>query len=60
MIKPAPNAVFKKAPLALAIPFLMAAQAQALQFYNEGIEGSLDSQLSIGSTWREQEQNQTL
>ncbi len=60
MIKPAPSAMFKKAPLALAIPFIMAAQAQALQFYNQGIEGSFDSQLSIGSSWRMQEQNQTL
>ena len=38
--------------LALAVPFLMAAQAQGVEFNLGEIEGSFDSQLSLGSSWR--------
>ena len=42
----------RKKYLAVAIPLIMAAQAQSLEFYSNGIEGSINSQISIGSSWR--------
>jgi len=50
----------KKAHLAAAIPLIMAAQAQGYEFYTGGIEGSITSQLSIGSSWRLEEQDDDL
>ena len=50
----------KKAHLAAAIPLIMAAQAQGYEFYTGGIEGSITSQLSIGSSWRLEEQDEAL
>jgi len=38
--------------LALVVPFIMAAQAQGVEFNIGAIEGSFDSQLSLGSSWR--------
>ncbi len=38
--------------LAAAIPLIMAANVQGLEFYTGGIEGSFDSQFSMGSSWR--------
>ena len=38
------------------IPLMVAAQAQGLEFYKNGIEAQLDSQISIGSSWRMEDQ----
>jgi hypothetical protein len=38
--------------LALIVPLLMAAQAQSLEFYSGEIEGSFHSDISMGSSWR--------
>lgn len=46
----------RKKYLALAIPLLMAAQAQGVEFNMGQIEGSFDSQLSMGSSWRVENQ----
>lgn len=46
--------------LGLSIPLLMAHQSHGFQFYAGGIEGTLDSQLSIGSSWRVEAQKETL
>ncbi len=46
------KALGRKKYLAVAIPLLMAAQVQALEFNLGQIEGSFDSQLSMGSSWR--------
>jgi hypothetical protein len=42
----------RKKYLALAIPLLMAAQAQSIEFNMGQIEGSFDSQFTMGSSWR--------
>jgi len=46
-----------KKRLALCIPLFMAAQAQGIEFNLGDIEGSLNSQLSIGSSWRVEQQD---
>mgnify|MGYP000001358588 FL=1 len=46
--------------LALAIPLIMAAQAQGVEFNVGAIEGSFDSQLSLGSSWRVEGQDASL
>ncbi len=46
------KALGRKKYLATAIPLLMAAQAQSFEFFMGEIEGSLDSQISMGSSWR--------
>ncbi len=51
---------FKKKYLPLAIPMALATQAQALEFYNGGLEGSFNSQLSLGSSWRVEDQDDFL
>ncbi len=50
----------RKKYLALAIPLLMAAQAQGLQINFGQIEGSFDTQISMGSSWRVESQDQSL
>ena len=47
----------RKKYLALAIPLLMAAQAQGVEFNMGQIEGSFDSQISMGSSWRVENQD---
>ena len=47
----------RKKYLTLAIPLLMAAQAQGVEFNMGQIEGSFDSQISIGSSWRVEDQD---
>jgi hypothetical protein len=42
----------RKKYLAAAIPLILAAQAQGVEFYVVDVEMSLDTQLSIGSSWR--------
>ncbi len=49
-----------KKPLAIIIPILMAAQAQSFEFYSGNIEGSFDSDISIGSSWRVENIDQDL
>ena len=50
----------RKKILALAIPLVMAAQAQSFEFYTGGIEGSFDSEISMGSSWRVEGQDDSL
>ncbi len=50
----------RKKILALAIPLVMAAQAQSFEFYTGGIEGSFDSEISMGSSWRVEAQDESL
>jgi len=50
----------RKKYLAVAIPLIMAAQAQAIEFYGNGIEANLDSQISIGSSWRMENSSENL
>ncbi len=59
-IKTASSLLLKKKYLALAIPLLMAAQTQGVEFNMGQIQGSLDSQLSVGSSWRVESQDQSL
>ncbi len=49
-----------KKHLAVAVGLVMAAQAQGIEFYAGGVEGNLGTQLSMGSSWRLEEQNKTL
>jgi len=42
----------RKKILAAAIPLIMAAQAQGIEFYAGGVEASLDSKVSLGQGWR--------
>ena len=49
-----------KKRLAAAIPLIMAAQAQSYEFFMGEIEGSLDSQISMGSSWRTEKQDANL
>ncbi len=44
----------RKKILALAIPLMMAAQAQGFEFSMGDLEGQVDSQISMGSSWRTQ------
>ncbi len=50
----------RKKYLAVAIPLIMAAQAQALQMDIGEIEVSFDSQFSLGSSWRVEGQDASL
>jgi len=51
-LKKLTKALGRKKYLAAAIPLIMAAHAQGFEFYSGGIEGSFDSQFSMGSSWR--------
>ena len=44
----------------LAIPLILSSQVQGLEFYNAGIEGTINSELSMGSSWRVEEQDSFL
>ncbi len=55
--KKAFKAFGRKKYLAAAIPLIMAAQAQGFEFFMGDMEGSLDSQISMGSSWRTEKQN---
>ena len=50
----------RKKYLALAIPLLMAAQAQGAEFNLGQIEGSFDSQITMGSSWRVEDQGEVI
>ena len=50
--KKALKAFGRKKYLAAAIPLIMAAQAQGIEFYAGGVEANLDSEISIGQSWR--------
>ncbi|MEH6344297.1 MAG: DUF1302 domain-containing protein [Bermanella sp.] len=54
-----PN-ITKKKYLAVILPLAMAAQVQGFEFFMGEIEGSLDSQLSMGSSWRLEQQDSRL
>ncbi len=41
----------------VAIPLMLSSQVQGLEFYKAGIEGSLTSEISLGSSWRVEEQD---
>ena len=60
MIKKVSKALGRKKYLAVAIPLLMAAQAQGVEFNIGQIEGSFGSQLSLGSSWRVQGAEESL
>ena len=47
----------RKTLLAAAIPLIMAAQAQGIEFYAGGVEAKLDTQISMGSSWRVEKQD---
>jgi len=49
-----------KTYLASVIPLLMAAQAQGMEFYAGGVEAILNSKISMGSSWRTEQQDSTL
>jgi len=55
--KKAFKAFGRKKYLAAAIPLIMAAQAQGFEFFMGDMEGSLDSQISMGSSWRTEGQD---
>jgi len=55
--KKAFKAFGRKKYLAAAIPLIMAAQAQGFEFFMGEMEGSLDSQISMGSSWRTEGQD---
>ncbi len=59
-IKTSLNLITKNKYLAIVIPILMSAQAQSIEFNMGEIEGSFDSQLSIGSSWRVESQDPSL
>jgi len=42
----------RKKILAAAIPLIMVAQAQGIEFYAGDLEANLDSQISLGQSWR--------
>ena len=46
--------------LTVAITLVCSATSQSFEFYAGPIEGSFDSQLSLGSSWRMEEQNDRL
>ena len=60
MINKVSKALGRKKYLAVAIPLLMAAQAQGVEFNIGQIEGSFGSQLSLGSSWRVQGAEESL
>jgi len=49
-----------KTYLAGLIPLVMAAQAQGIEFYAGGVEAVLNSKISMGSSWRTEQQDATL
>jgi len=49
------EAIGCKKNLAVVIPLVMAAHAQGLEFYSGGFEAKLDTQISLGSSWRVEE-----
>ncbi len=55
-----PHIAFKRKQLAIAIPLVMAMQAHGFEFYAGGVEGSFDSDLSLGSSWRVEAQDEKL
>ena len=55
-----PNSLGRKKILALAIPLMMAAQVQGVEFNYGEIEGSFDTQISLGSSWRVENQDSNL
>jgi hypothetical protein len=57
IFKTASKAFGRKKYLAAAIPLIMAAQAQGFEFFMGDMEGSLDSQISMGSSWRTEKQD---
>jgi len=59
-LKTLSKALGRKKWLAAAMPLIMAAQAQGLEFYAGGIEGSFDSSFSMGSSWRVENADTTL
>ncbi len=59
-IKIASYARLKIKYLALTIPLVLVAQAQGFDFNMGQIKGSIDSQLSVGSSWRVESQDQSL
>ena len=58
-LKTHPNLGIKKC-LAVILPLAMAAQAQGFEFFMGEIEGNLDSQVSMGSSWRLEPQDTRL
>ncbi len=50
----------RKKYLAMAIPLLMAAHVQGMEFNLGQIEGSFDSQISMGSSWRVESRDEAL
>lgn len=50
----------RKKYLAAAIPLILAAQANAVEFNFGDVEMSLDSQLTLGSSWRMEDRDDTL
>jgi len=55
-----PTGLGRKKYLAMAIPLAMSLQAHGFEFYSGGIEGSFDSEISLGSSWRVEEQDTQL
>lgn len=54
------QALGRKKNLAMVIPLLMATQAQGFVFNLGAVEGTFDSQLSVGSSWRVEAQDPDL
>jgi len=54
------KALGRKKILAAAIPLIMAAQAQGIEFYAGDVEANLTTQLNLGSSWRLEKQDQIL
>jgi len=59
-MKKNPNLFARKKLLALAVPMLMFGQAQAVEFEFGEAALTIDTQLSIGSSWRMEKQNKNL
>jgi len=59
-MKKNPNLFARKKLLALAVPMLMFGQAQAVEFEFGEASLTVDTQLSIGSSWRMEDQNENL
>jgi len=59
-MKKNPNLFARKKLLALAVPMLMFGQAQAVEFEFGEASLTVDTQLSIGSSWRMEKQNDNL
>jgi len=59
-LKKAFNTIGCKHLIGTALPLLIAAQAQGIEFYGAGVEATLDSQISLGSSFRMEDQDQRL